>query len=99
MPAQLVDYRALLKSLQEMLVDRAADELRPKIVQRLVHQVEVLPGGYRVHYHVGKRHVLPAPWESGFGKVALGAGAALSSDGGSKIILIGGSDWGRTSDL
>ena len=94
MPAQLTDYRALIQSLRGMLLDGAADELRPKIVQRLVHKVEVLPEGYRIHYYVWKKHVLPAPWESGLGKAASGAGFTLSPDGGSKIVLTG--SWGGT---
>ena len=83
-PAQLTDYSALLGSLRGMLSEGAADELRPKIVQRLVHKVEVLPEGYRIHYHVAKRYVLPAPWEPGF-KGAVPS-SALSSNDGSKIV-------------
>jgi hypothetical protein len=94
MPAELSDYRTLIQSMRGMRVEGVADELRPKVVQRLIHKVEVLPEGYRIHFHVGKKHVLPAPWEPGFGKGASEAVSPLFSDGGSKIMLIG--SWGGT---
>ncbi len=55
-PVALKEYREYLKAVRALanMADSAED--RTKIIKRLVARIEVLPGTFRLHYHVGKAH-------------------------------------------
>lgn len=59
MPVGLKDYKAYLVTIQDFLGLAETTDLKAKIIQRLVHKVEVLPAAFRIHYYVGKTHFIP----------------------------------------
>ncbi len=65
MPASLKDFEGLLALLRKDLAKATpeAQDLKCKIVQRLVHKVEILAEGYRIYFYVGKNEILPRFYE------------------------------------
>ena len=64
-PMALKDYQSYLAAIQNLLSFAEAPDLRAKIIQRLVHKVEVLPDSFRVHYYAGKSAFIPLDPEPG----------------------------------
>ena len=56
-PASIEHYSAFLKGLRAMGNDPLAEEIRKKIMHKLVTRIEVLPDTFRVHFHVGGNYV------------------------------------------
>ncbi|MCJ8278039.1 MAG: recombinase family protein, partial [Bdellovibrionales bacterium] len=52
-PVELDDYRNFVKGVRNLKNRRNADDIKQKIIERLVHKIELLPEGYRLHYYVG----------------------------------------------
>ena len=53
LPAELTPYEALLRGLHQL----KDESTRTKIIEALIHEVEITPEGFRLHYYVGKNHV------------------------------------------
>jgi len=53
-PAALAGFTELLKMLAGMANDPNAGEIRARILRSLVHKVEVLPEGFRLHFYIGR---------------------------------------------
>ncbi len=89
-PAQLKDYRALLAGLSGFMNDSAAQGHQERVLRALVHKVEVMPEGFRVHYYAGQSHV-----EKELARMAgsghSGAGVEILPFRGSNSLQNGGS--------
>jgi len=96
-PVAFSDYSVLISKVREILHGKEGDdELRHRIVQKLVHKVEVLPEGYRVHYFVGRNYVVPTALEIGASPQSLENRASSRSVGSSKMLLTGAGHRVRT---
>ena len=56
-PIDLVTYRKFLKQLSQ--TDQGNNETRAQIVQKLIHKIEILPEGLRIHFYAGKSRIRP----------------------------------------
>ncbi len=56
-PAQLPEFEAFLKVLSSFATDPIAVEARIKIVQKVISKIEIRPGSYKLHFHVGRNHI------------------------------------------
>jgi hypothetical protein len=59
LPASLKDYSTYQKLIREVIASGDSPELRTKIIQHLIHKIEVLPNAFRIHYHAGQNRFLP----------------------------------------
>lgn len=50
-------YAALLEGLRKIATDTATADAKAKVIQALVHQVEVKKGGTRVHFYAGDQEI------------------------------------------
>jgi hypothetical protein len=58
MPASLKDYQAYLTTMRSLLKIVRSPELQSKLIKCLIHRIEVLSEGLRIHYYVGKERIL-----------------------------------------
>ena len=108
-PTALRDYQTYLAHIRQLLTISDAPELQTKIIQRLVHKIEVAQGTLRIHFYVGKHQFMPLepvrPTGRDKARVANGAlpsgQATLSSflETGSNRLTNGGRHRARTCDL
>jgi site-specific DNA recombinase len=60
-PVPLANYKSYLAGLNRIYLDRPTDrETQTKIIQKLIHKIEVLPDGARIHYYASERQ-FPSP--------------------------------------
>ena len=62
-PTGLKDYQQFLTALKTILVFSDSPELRRRLVRWTVAKIEVLPNSFRLHYYIGKSHIVPMKWE------------------------------------
>jgi site-specific DNA recombinase len=94
MPAQLKDYKKLLESVRNSWSENLSHDTKSQILRRLVHRIEVLAEGFRIHYYTGKNHVnsdgyMPKEEAGGDLENSNSIKDPNFLDGGSKIILTG----------
>jgi len=93
-PTALTDYQTYLAQIRQLLTISDSPELRTKIIQRLVHKVEVAQGTLRIHFYVGKHQFVPREPEKATGRDSgLTSGMAAHSsflDTGSNRLTNGG---------
>lgn len=63
LPAGLKDYQDFLGALQAILAFGDSSVVRTRLIRWLVAKIEVLPNSFRLHYYIGKSHVIPMKWE------------------------------------
>jgi site-specific DNA recombinase len=98
-PVAFTSYEAFLSQMRDRLKGPGSEDLKNQVIQRLVHKIEVLESGFRIHYYVGRNHILSTI--SGM-PVAMGTASEKNWGGlkpgtpvdGSKIFLTGGDDGG-----
>lgn len=56
-PVLLASFEELLQALAKMSHDPNAGQVRARIVRSLVHKVEVLPEGFRLHFYMGRDRI------------------------------------------
>lgn len=106
-PIAIKDYQAYLDVIRNILSTTEDQELKTKIVQRLIHKVEVLPRSFRIHYYVGKGGFVPTDWESEpqaakDKKRAANGGLSSNPSGQAAPFLVTGSntvDYGRPAGI
>jgi site-specific DNA recombinase len=59
MPVELKTYQAFLTALETRLSHQADDVFKQKVVQRLIHKIELLPDGFRIHWFAGDSRFIP----------------------------------------
>ena len=57
MRAELASYQRLLDHLQRLTQDAEKPEVRSKIIQKLIHKIEVKAEGFRLQYFVSQDHL------------------------------------------
>jgi DNA invertase Pin-like site-specific DNA recombinase len=57
MPTALSSYDALLTGLNRLATSPNAEATRYRILQALIHRIEITPDGFRLHHYVGRNHV------------------------------------------
>ena len=104
LPAELGSYQRLLDHLQRLTQGADNAEIRSKIIQKLIHKVEVKPEGFRLHYFTSQEHVerelamragsRPFTATNGDKTASINPAAAESrrSRGAAKFSLISGSN-------
>ncbi len=94
-PVQLREYQSYLATIGNLLGFAQSPQLKAKIVQRLVHKIEVFPTTFNIHFLVDKAAMIKIDWEPEGG--VLEAKNNLVT--GSNTLTSGGSARGRTVDL
>ena len=89
-PVELSEYREFLKSLNQLARDEKATDSRCKIVQALIHRIEITSEGYEVKFHAGKQYVEGGLAEAGPPSSGAEAGKGLLSLNGSNSLTNGG---------
>ncbi len=99
-PVALSSYREFLCGLNKLAQDPKAGPDRAKVVQSLIHKVEIKPDGFRLHFYVGENH---------FYRELASASSPFSGEGSgqakifrfpcSKSLTNGGNNRDRTCDL
>lgn len=110
-PAELEDYEAFLKSITDKKLDSLSPSDKTYLIQQLIHKIELLPKGMKVHYYIGKRRINPTPGPqrpgvfSYLGPNVINIGDTRQSElkkislkSGSSSLTNGGPSWARTSD-
>lgn len=94
MPVAFRDYRSFLGVLKAQGLLANAPDTQAKVIRQLIHQVEVLPGAFRLHYLVGKSHFEQLAKDG----APEGAPSFFRTDG-SKSLKNGAGYRARTDDL
>lgn len=63
-PASLQDYELFVNGLREFS-DSAPETAKTRIIQALIHKIEITPKGFRLHHYVGQDHVTPRHGQGG----------------------------------
>ncbi len=85
-PAAFQDFESFVKAAQKLNETLRSQEVRAKIVKKLVHKVEFKPGGFRLHYFVGKNEIANSEWEINQ-ELEQSQLQATGSDGGKGLTL------------
>lgn len=72
------------------------ESTRTKIIEALIHEVEITPDGFRLHFYVGKNHI---EGELARRASSVPSASTLSLFRGSNSLTNGGRYRGRTYDL
>jgi site-specific DNA recombinase len=56
-PAELQTFEAFTKYLRELMSSSAESSLKAKIIERLVHRIEVNKDGIKIHYYAGQEQL------------------------------------------
>lgn len=98
MPVALKDYEKFIQALK--LLRTNSQEIKAKIVSKLVHKIELLPDSFKLHFYVGESHV--SPEDDAKRKGTGGLSVPISNRTqifGSNTLTNGRGDWARTSDF
>jgi site-specific DNA recombinase len=63
LPMELSSYQEFLKGVKKL--KNLTPETRQKVVEQLIHKIEVKPDGFVVHYYVGRNQIRKEPEKSG----------------------------------
>jgi hypothetical protein len=64
MPASLMSYENFLKSIQRLVtMNGDSNNLKAKIIKKLIYKIDVRPEGFNLHYYVGANQVSFKKWE------------------------------------
>ena len=56
-PTGLGDYQILLGMLKSFTDDPALQIYRTKLIEKLIHRVEITPTSFKLYFHVGSSHI------------------------------------------
>ena len=91
-PASVPNYQSYLQGLKEIhLNDTDKRDTQTKIIQRLIHKIEILPTSTRLHYYASERY-FPAL------EKRVGGSPDIFLNRGSKTVDTNGPTWNRTKN-
>jgi site-specific DNA recombinase len=107
LPIAFKDYELFLKAIRQMAQKKDGEVLKSKIIQQLVHKVEIMPNGFKIHFYAGETTLRLKSLEldqivKGDAQKAQVSGAPTSTFFNfqcSKRLTNGGPDRDRTDDL
>ena len=56
-PTELPEFELFLTVLRTFSEEKAIQNYRAKIIEKLIHRVEVIPDGFKLYFHVGNSHI------------------------------------------
>lgn len=72
-PVGIRDYQEFLSTLKTLLTLSDSGNFKAQLVKWLMAKIEVLPNSFRLHFYVGKNHVIPIKWEQENGQSVAGS--------------------------
>jgi len=55
-PIGFDNYMAVLKRIKTVLAKESNHELKRKVCEKLIHKIELLPEGFKLHFYMGASH-------------------------------------------
>ncbi len=106
-PVTLKDYESFLTNISKLLEKNSSPDLKRKVCERLIHKIELMPTGFKIHFYTGSE-AFSGPNSLG---VSSNAGPVLelinnrrkklenTKKNGSNSLQNGGPNRDRTCDL